>query len=126
MVKRFFQEYWVRMLIGLSISTVLYIVYLVIKSGWTEIVTQCDACFFAGVICFGVGCLALVANLGGFNIFSYLKGRRKQDNGLKEDYYTYSKRKEEERSEDRIAFLAYFIAATPHLLTSLILFIIIS
>ena len=126
MIKNFFRSYWLRMVIGFIVAVILYIVYLIIKSGWHEIVTQCDALFFAGILCFLFGCLALVVNLGTFNLLSFLGGRRKLDNGLKEDYYTYSKRKQEERAHDRYAFIAYFVAATPFLIASLILLIIIN
>ena len=90
------------------------------------IALQCDACFIGGLVTFGVGVLCLVLNLGGFDIFSYLPGRRRQANGIKEDMYTYSKRKKEERQKNTFAFLAYFIAATPFLIVSAVLLIIIS
>ena len=125
MVANFFKAFWIRIVIGVVLALALYFTYLGIKNGWNMIALQCDACFMGGLVTFGVGGLCLVLNLGGFDIFTYLPGRRKQMNGIKEDMYAYSKRKKEERSRNTFAFLAYFIAATPFLLAAVVLLIII-
>ena len=123
MIGDFFKSYWIRFVIGATMALGLYFAYLGIKNGWAMIAYQCDACFIAGVVVFGVGLLSIVYNMGGFDIFTYLPGRRKQMNGIKEDMYTYSKRKKEERKKHTLAFLAYFIVATPFLIASLVIFL---
>lgn len=114
------------MLIAFIIGTSIYLTYLGANNGWTKKLMQCDGLFFSGGFLVCIGLLAMVSNLGGFNIFSYQTGRKRLPTGQKENLTDYTERKEVNRKKHRLDFLSYIIVAIPFLIASLMIMIAMS
>ena len=117
---QFIKNHRIRLIFCLVYGILILCIYNWVNSSWQSLLGYCNAMFISGfsLICFG--CLALINILGGFEIFGYLFNRRDK-NGGKEDLYTYSSRKKEERSKKGKIYLSYFIIGGLYLLISMIL-----
>lgn len=87
---------------------------------WNKLYCYRDGAFLAGMILVGVGGLAIVGKLGVFDIFSYYPGRKKKENGYKENYGEYVQRKRIERGKRSMYYLSYFYIAAIYLFFSII------
>ena len=128
----FFKRNWIRFVVSLGIGLGLLAIYLVSYQNsdsvnvWTRPEYYRDGLFIAGMVVVFVGGLAIVSNFGIFDIFSYYPGRKKKEDGKKENFGDYVERKKAERSSDRnLFFLPYFIVGTLFLGASLILYFVI-
>lgn len=123
----FLKKNWIRMLISFLVGLGLMALYNAINAGqgqpsWTTLYFYMNGAFIAAAAIFFVGLLAVIANLGFFDIFSFFVGRKTKDDGKKENYGEYSARKSEERGKFNPFFLSYIIIALVFLTFSLILF----
>ena len=123
----FLKSNWIRMLVSFLVGLGLMAAYNAVYAGqgqpsWTNLHFYRDGSFIAAATIFFIGLLAIVANLGFFDIFSYYIGRKTKDDGKKENYGEYSARKTEERGKFNPFFLSYIIIALVFLTFSLILF----
>lgn len=128
----FFQKNWIRFVASLVLGLAVVCLYnfshqIALKiNPWVLAYYYRDSLFLAGMVVVFVGGLAIVANFGIFDIFSYYPGRKKKENGKKENYGDYVERKKLERSADRnLYFLPYFIVGSIFLVASLILYFVI-
>ena len=125
MILNYLKRNFIRFIIGLVIGLTLYFVYLGVQKGWGILACHMDGLFIAGGVVFLFGLLAIVSNLGAFNIFSYQMGRKRLESGRKEDLYEYTKRKKLEREAHKYGFIAYFIVSAPFLIAFTVLYIIL-
>ncbi len=109
-----------RLIFCILYTIVVLSIYNFVNHSWQSVLGYCDGLFISGfsLVCFG--CLSLINRLGGLEIFSYLFARKTTTTG-KEDLYTYSTRKKEERSKKGKVYLPYFIIGGIILLISMIL-----
>ena len=128
----FFQKNWIRFVACLLIGVAIVCLYnfghqIALKiNPWGLAYYYRDSFFLAGMVVVSAGGLAICANFGIFDIFSYYPGRKKKENGKKENYGDYVQRKQLERSSDRnLYFLPYFIVGSIFLIVSLILYFVI-
>ena len=124
-MKNFFRENWIRLIVAFFVGATFYIVYLAFRNGWQVLVSHVDGLFFAAALLILVGLLTLMVNLGALDIFSYQFGRRRMENGKREDLYEYGKRKKAEREKFKFSFIAYLIAAVPYLIAFIIVYIVL-
>ena len=124
-MKRIFTEYWGRLIFATVVGIGLYVAYLSINDLWSFLIGHVDALFISSATLFLFGILSILLNFGAMDIFSYQFRRRRMENGKKEDLYEYTKRKKMERESTKLAFLAYFIVATPFLIGFITCFIIL-
>ena len=126
----FFSKNWIRFLvsflIGLTIMTLYNISYAASGApAWSSLEYYRDGSFIAGMVVFFIGCLAVIAHFGFFDIFSFYPGRKRKENGYKENYGDYVERKKKERGKLSLSFLSYIIIALVYLTFSLILLFIL-
>lgn len=121
-MRNFFKNHGIRLFICFIYGIIILCIYNLVNSNWKGVLEYCNAFFIGGfsLLCFG--CLSLINRLGGFEIFSHMLAKR-GPNGSKEDLYTYSLRKKEERSRKGRVYLSYFIVGGIYLLISMILMI---
>lgn len=136
-IGEFFKKNWIRFLAALAVGIVFVVIYLVayqsaVNKGeeklnvWVMPEYYRDGLFIAGMIVVFMGALAVVASFGIFDIFSYYPGRKKKENGYKENYGDYVNRKKLERSSNKNPFyLSYFIIGALFLITSLVLLFVL-
>ena len=136
-IGEFFKKNWIRFLTALAVGIVFVVIYLVayqsaVNKGeeklnvWVMPEYYRDGLFIAGMIVVFMGALAVVASFGIFDIFSYYPGRKKKENGYKENYGDYVNRKKLERSSNKNPFyLSYFIIGALFLITSLVLLFVL-
>ncbi len=127
----FFKKNWIRFLVSVLTATTLLIVYLVAYQNadnintWVVPAYYRDGLFIAGMVVVFFGGLAIVSNFGIFDIFSFYPGRKKKEDGKKENYGDYVQRKKLERSSEKnLYFLPYFIIGGLLLIASLILYFV--
>lgn len=125
-MRYFFRDNWIRMVVGFAIGLTVYFLYIGIRNMWNVLIGHVDALFYSFAILIGIGLLSLVLNLGAFDIFSYQVGRKRLQNGKKEDLYEYSKRKKEERARFKFSFLSYFFVAIPFIIAFVVVYICLS
>ena len=152
-IKEFLRKNWLRMLIAFLVGIALMALYNVLQqfmtsSGssvdtegltpeqiaelnnqnkifpWNKLEYYRDGSFIAGMILLFVGGLAIVGKMGIFDIFSYYPGRKKKENGYKENYGEYVERKRYERSTRHMYYLSYFYISALFLVFSIITLII--
>ena len=121
-VLSFFIEHWVRFLVAFLIGVIMMIVYLAIANAWTWVIGYCNATFISAFVLFSISILSVLNLFGAFDIFSFYIGRKKKENGAKEDLYDYSSRKKDERSKFKLVFVPYLFFALLFLVASLILY----
>ena len=136
-IGEFFKKNWIRFLAALAAGIVFVVIYLVayqsaVNKGeeklnvWVMPEYYRDGLFIAGMIVVFMGALAVVASFGIFDIFSYYPGRKKKENGYKENYGDYVNRKKLERSSNKNPFyLSYFIIGALFLISSLVLLFVL-
>ena len=136
-IGEFFKKNWIRFLVALAVGIVFVVIYLVayqsaVNKGeeklnvWVMPEYYRDGLFIAGMIVVFMGALAVVASFGIFDIFSYYPGRKKKENGYKENYGDYVNRKKLERSSNKNPFyLSYFIIGALFLISSLVLLFVL-
>lgn len=123
-VVEFFEKNWIRMIIVFSVGLVIMALYNVsyAASGapaWTRLEYYRDGSFITAMSLFFVGLLVLIAHFGLFDIFSFFAGRKRKENGQKENFGDYVERKRNERSHFDFAFLAYILVSLVFLAFSL-------
>ena len=123
----FLKKNWLRMLIAFAVGLGLMAIYNSVYAGqgqpsWTNLRFYRDGSFIAGMTILFVGLLAVVANFGFFDIFSFYPGRKKKEDGKKENYTEYVERKNIERGKFNLFFLSYIIIALVYFTFSLVLF----
>ena len=123
----FLKKNWLRMLIAFAVGLGLMAIYNSVYAGqgqpsWTNLRFYRDGSFIAGMTILFVGLLAVVANFGFFDIFSFYPARKKKEDGKKENYTEYVERKNLERGKFNLFFLSYIIIALVYLTFSLVLF----
>ena len=91
---------------------------------WDKLEYYRDGAFIAGMVLVFVGGLAIVGKAGIFDIFSYYPGRKKKENGLKENYGEYVERKRFERASKNMFYLSYFYIAMIFIVFSVITLIV--
>jgi len=111
-----------RLIFCVIYTIVIVSIYNFVNASWQSVIGYCNGLFISGfsLVCFG--CLSIINRFGGFEIFSYLFARKNTATG-KEDLYTYSTRKRDERYKKGKVYLPYFIIGGIILLISMILMI---
>ena len=125
----FFRKNWIRLIVSLGLGATFLIIYLLAYQNadkvntWTNPAYYRDGLFLSGMILIFFGGLAICSYFGIFDIFSFYPGRKKKEDGKKENYGDYVERKKLERSSDKsLFFLPYFIVGGLMLIASLILY----
>ena len=129
-IGQFLKKNWIRMLVAFLIGLLLMVIYNVSyatagANSWGRLEYYRDGSFIAGMVLFFIGLLAIISNTGFFDIFSFYPGRKKKENGSKENYAEYVQRRNEERGKFNLYFLSYFIIALVYALLSIILFFVL-
>lgn len=123
----FFQNNWIRFIVAGCIGITFFLIYLAVNSyvsSWTSIFFYCNAAFVAGFVLFGVSILALLSNLGGFDVFSFLFLRKRVDEHRKENFYEYCERKGEQHKKARLIFIPYLLISILFFILTAILYLI--
>ena len=123
-IKAIFKHY-IRLIIGFVLGLGVALAYLGINNGWSYLSFYSDGFFIAAGLNLAIGVLAIVGNLGMFNMFSFLAGRKVKANGFKEDYYEYSERKKAENAKDRTFFMPYIFVGLLFIIVSFIILIFV-
>ena len=89
------------------------------------LINYCNSTFIAGFSLICIGCLSIINNVGGFNLFSYMFAKR-NEKGVKEDYYTYTLKNKEKREKREKPYYTYFIIGAVLIAISAILLFIIN
>ena len=123
----FFTKNWIRMLVAFLVGLTLMALYNVSQAAggnpsWTGLEYYRDGSFIAGMILLFIGLLVVIAHFGTFDIFSFYAGRKKKENGHKENFGDYVERKNKERGKLTLSFLSYIIVSLVFISFSLILF----
>ena len=129
-IAKFLKKNLIRLIVATIIGLILMVIYnLSYQFGysvnsWGELSYYRDGAFIAGMVLFFVGLLTIVSQFGTFDIFSFYAGRKRKDDGTKENYTEYVERKNENRSKFNFAFLSYFIIATCFLIFSFVIYFV--
>ena len=127
----FLKHNWLRMLIALIVGIIITIVYLIAYQNaektntWNQLCYYRDGTFIAGMVLVCIGGLTVVGQFGIFDIFSYYPGRKKKEDGHKENYGEYVERKRMERSHSNLFFLSYFIIGSIYLIFSIVCYFVL-
>ena len=126
----FLKKNWIRMLVSFLVGLVLMVIFNAVyanegQPSWTNLNFYRDGSFIAAMSIFFIGLLGAVSNFGFFDIFSYYPGRKKKDDGKKENYGEYVERKNLERGKFNLFFLSYIIIALVYAIFSLVLFFVL-
>ena len=92
---------------------------------WQNLEYYRDGSFISFMIITGLGLLSIVSYFGAFDIFSYYPGRKRKEDGKKENYGEYVERKNLQRGKFDFSFLSYILIARIYAIFSLILFFIL-
>ncbi len=125
----FFKKNWIRFVVSIGIGIIMICIYnfghqISLKiNPWVLPYFYRDSLFIAGMVVVLTGGLSIMSNFGVFDIFSFYPGRKKKEDGKKENYGDYVERKKAERSSEKnLYFLPYFIVGALFLIASLILY----
>ena len=129
-IGEFFKKNWIRMLIAFGVGLLFMVFYNILyasagANAWTGLEYYRDGSFMAFLVLLAVGGLAAVGSTGFFDIFSFYPGRKKKEDGTKENYAEYVQRKNEGRAKLNLSFLSYFIIALIYAIFSLVLFFVL-
>lgn len=130
-IAAFFIDNYIRMIIASLIGVALMLLYIVFqnesttKNAFSDISYYRDGAAITAAVLFFIGLLVLVGHFGTFDIFSFYPGRKKKENGYKENYGDYVERKRIERGRLNTAFLAYIFIAFLFFMFSLIVYLIL-
>ena len=118
----FFTDHWARFGIAFFIGIVPVIVYNAVYNNWLLVINYCNGFFIGAASLLAVSALSVFNLYGAFDIFSYLPGRKKMENGKIETLYDYSERKKLTRGKFKLVFVPYLVVGVVFLLVSLILY----
>ena len=104
----FIKRNWIKMLVCILYGILIIIIYNISNENWTMLINYCNSTFIAGFSLICIGCLSIINNVGGFNLFSYMFAKR-NEKGVKEDYYTYTLKNKEKREKREKPYYTYFI-----------------
>ena len=127
----FFKKNWIRFLACLGAGLLVMAGYNFIlqftsdSEAWKELYAYRDGSTIAGFAILFFGLLLLLSHFGAFDIFNFYFQRKKKDDGSKENYGEYVKRKKEEKSALNLYFLPYIITGIIFVLFSVIALLII-
>lgn len=127
-IKSFFLKNYIRLIVSLVIGLILMTIYnLSYQFGlsvnaWSNLSYYRDGAFIAGMVLLFIGLLAIISQFGAFDIFSFYAGRKRKEDGSKENYTEYVERKRETRGRFNITFLSYFIISTCFLVFSFVIY----
>lgn len=123
-VLNYLRSHWIKFVVATLIAFANLAIYNSAAGSWSTMFSWCNGCFIGGASVVFIGGLALVNNLGGFDLGSYYFGRKKTEQGF-EDYYEYVDRKKESRSVDRFGFLVYVIVGALYLIAATVLLVLL-
>jgi hypothetical protein len=130
-IKSFFLKNYIRLIVAFAIGLILMVVYnLSYQFGhsvnaWANLSYYRDGAFIAGMVIFFIGLLAIISQFGAFDIFSFYAGRKRKEDGTKENYTEYVERKRESRTHFNLGFLSYFIISTCFLIFSFVIYFLL-
>ena len=129
-IGQFFRENWIRLLVSFLIGIILMVLYNVINKGvdapsWSRLEYYRDGSFIAAMALFFIGLLALISQFGFFDIFSFFAGRKRKEDGKKENFGEYVERKNLTRGHIRLYFLSYILIALIYAIFSLICYFVL-
>lgn len=130
----FLKKHWFRFLICILLVAGCIVVYNIFNSyeneetgfvynAWTSKVSYSNALFISGFTTIGIGGLNLISKAGGFDIYSYMVGAKKKEDGKKETLYDYSERMSVKRKKRKYEWIIYFAFGALEIIVSAILMI---
>lgn len=121
----FLKHNWVKMLICFLYGILIIAIYNIVNNSWTMLINYCNSSFIGGFSLICIGGLSIINNIGGFNMFSYIFAKR-NEKGVRDDYYTYTLKNKEKREKKEKPFYTYFIMGVFFIIVSAILLFIIN
>ena len=124
MTKNIFKYGWKRMVIALAYGIIIMIIYNLLNKGWSNVIAYSNGSFIAGFTLVCIWGLNLVSKAGGFDIFGYMFGAKKDPTGRKETLYDYSERKKVSRSSKKYTSIPFLLIGIIYIIISFALLLI--
>ena len=127
----FFKENWIRFVASIVVGVIFMVIYIALLqssidvNAWAMLASYRDGATIAGFVLIFFGLLLVLSHFGAFDIFNFLLGRKKKEDGTKEKYFEYVERKRIEKGHLNLFFLPYLIVGSLYLLFSVIALLII-
>ena len=126
----FFKKNWIKMVVSFVIGLILMAIYnssyaATGAPSWSSLEYYRDGSFIAAAAITFIAILSVLSFFGAFDIFSYYPGRKRKEDGKKENYGEYVERKNMERGKFDLSFLSYILIALVYATFSLILFFVL-